>query len=265
MLYAQLLAFPVLSIGGIFLGVRVARVRWWWMPVVLAFLVIGVVILGERTERWRFVPPMAWLVRLEWNPLVMTAAIAVLLTILLVRLPRKSTKCVLGVAMGAMLLVYGLFPAVMALAARGTLLSTATRMDYSGVCRQSHGFSCGPASAVTCLGRFGYHADEGALAVAARCGPGVGTDGWALAAAMERAAPGLRCTYCYVGSLDALSTPCVADMNIRGIGGHYVAVLAVEKESVLVGDPMGGPENLSREVFESEWKHGAIEVEGKGR
>ncbi len=260
MLYLQLVAFPFLAAAGIAVGVRAAKSRGWWAIVAAAFLVIGVVILGERTQRFHFVPPMSWFVSLNWNPMLMTGVISTLLTLLLLRLPQRRTRYFLGATMAAMLIFYGVLPAAMPLAARASLLSKKTVIDASGVCRQQHDFSCGPAAAVTCLGALGVQADEGSMAVAARCGPGVGTDGWALAAAMQDAAPARHFVYQYAATLDEVHTPAVADMNMQGIGGHFITILSVEREGVLVGDPLGGRDVIPRGEFLAEWEHGVVEI-----
>jgi len=259
MLWLQLIAFPLLAVGGIRLGIWSARQKNWWIPVTTAFILIALVIFGVRTERLHFLPPFSWLVNLRINPPLMTACISVLLTILLLKLPQRRTRYLVATAMAVMLLVYGLFPVIMPLAARATLLSTPTLIDRLGVCRQRHGFTCGPAAAVTCLARLGIKADEGPIAVAAHCGPGVGADGWALASAMNTAAPGHHFTYRYAARPEDLTLPAVADMNMQSVGGHYIALLAIDGNDILVGDPLTGFDRMPRSEFMSQWKHGAIE------
>ena len=161
------------------------------------------------------------------------------------------------------MLHYGLMPAALPLMVRPALAATATRMDSHKICLQAHAYSCGPAAAVTCLQRVGLQADEGAVAIDARCSPAFGTDAHVLAAALtERfGAQGLRCEFRYFESLDELPTPAVADTVMPLIGGHYVAVLLVEKDYVVVGDPMSGMRRMPREEFLAVWKRAAIVFE----
>ena len=257
--WIQWIAFPLLAIAGIRLGTWASHRRGWWIPVTAAFVLIGLVILGVRTEHLRFFPPFSWLVNLRINPPLMTACISTLLTILLLKLPQRRTRYFVGTAMAVMLGVYGLFPVIMPLAARGTLLSTPTLIDRLGVCRQRHGFTCGPAAAVTCLARLGITADEGPLAVASHCGPGVGADGWALANAMNAAAPGHQFNYRYAANPEDLQLPAVADMNMQSVGGHYIAILGIEGDNIVVGDPLTGFDKMPRNEFMPQWKHGVIE------
>ena len=160
--------------------------------------------------------------------------------------------------MGAMIFYYGMLPAVLALGVRSALGHAITRVDQNGVCLQTTGYTCGPAAAVTCLRALGEAAEEGSVARAAHCSPSFGTDGRVLARTLEGLYRGLHCRYGYFDSLEALSLPAVADCQITGIGGHYVAVLALEKEYVIVGDPLCGRVRLSREQFLAEWKGTAI-------
>jgi predicted double-glycine peptidase len=64
---------------------------------------------------------------------------------------------------------------------------------------------------------------------------------------------GVRCEYKLVGSLERLTTPCVANLFSPKYGGHYVAVLRVTADYVLVGDPLSGTGKWSRGDFLHEW------------
>ncbi len=259
MLYLQLAAFPLLALAGILTGLRLAKSRWWLLAVALPLALFALVILGHRSPALRFAAVVAWAVDADINPLLMTAAIGIVFATLLPKLPRKSTRGFVIAVMAVMLLYYGLLPPLLPLAVRPSLAATPTRIDRNGICLQRHAYSCGPAAAVTCLRRLGLPADEGALAVAARCAPVVGTDGHVLAAAVTRDYPSVACQYRYVSSLDDLRLPAVADMEIPWIGGHYVAVLEVQADVVMVGDPLSGLGQIPRAEFLAQWKHGAIE------
>jgi len=226
----------------------------------LPLVLVGLVILGHRSTRLAFWPPVMWATGANWNPLLMTAAIAVMFAALVVRLPAKRSRPATVLAMGAMLLHYGLMPAALPLMVRPALAAAATRLDSHEICLQAHAYSCGPAAAVTCLRRVGLQGDEGALAIDARCSPAFGTDGHVLAYALtERyGARGLTCAFQYFDSLDQLPTPAVADTVMPLIGGHYVAVLEVTVDHVVVGDPMSGLRRMPREEFLAVWKRAAI-------
>jgi hypothetical protein len=191
--------------------------------------------------------------------LLMTVAIGMVFATLIPKLPQRRTRVFVAVAMGFMLVNYGLLPAALPLVGRVVLAGSTTTINRDRVCLQSHNFTCGPAAAVTCLARFGIRADEATLAVDSRCAPALGADGHLLAAAMTRRYPGIFCQYRYVEALENLRPPAVTDLVLPRIGGHYVAVLEIRPETVVVGDPLSGQEEMPRGEFLSAWKHGALE------
>ena len=259
MIWLQLAAFFPLAILGWVAGRRVASRGGWGWGVAATFLILLLVILGHRWPRAAFVPPVSWAVHPDVSPLLMTATIALLFGTLLPRLPVRRRVAVRLVT-GIMLLNYGLLPAALPLAARSALASTQTHLDRQGVCKQTHAYTCGPAAAVTCLGRLGIRAEEGELAVAARCGPVVGTHGGLLAGAIMERFPDVEARYRYVEALDDLQMPAAAEMIMPVIGGHFVAVLEVGPEFVVVGDPMSGRGRVPRERFREEWTGAAVEM-----
>jgi hypothetical protein len=260
MVYVQLIAFPIVAGGAVWGGRRWARSGHWWVAVAVPLAIIGLVILGHRSARLHFMAPMSWVVDADWGPLVMTAAIGTVLATLMAKLPRRRTRVWVAVAMAVMLIYYGLLPAGLALAARRSLASTVTLIDGHGVCLQRHAYTCGPAAAVTCLARLGIQADEATLAVDSRCAPALGADGHLLAAAVVRRYPNIHCRYRYVAALEDLRAPAVVDVILPRIGGHYVAVVEVRPESVVVGDPLSGLGEMPRGEFLAAWSHGAIEL-----
>ena len=114
---------------------------------------------------------------------------------------------------------------------------------------------------MTCLRALGIPCEEGPLAAAAGAGPFVGTDPILLQRAINGiiATAHVHCNYRVTGSLDNLHTPFIATMWIPPIGGHYVAVLDVSPDKVIVGDPLDGRCTWDRHEFEHDWKHAAHE------
>ena len=259
MLYVQLAAFPILVTVAIVAGLQFARCRRWWIAVVLPLALFSLVIAGQRSPWLRFTASISWAVDADWEPMLMTVAIGTVFATLMPKLPQRRTRVFVAVAMAFMLVNYGLMPAALPLVGRKVLAGSATTIDRDGVCLQSHNYTCGPAAAVTCLARLGIRADEATLAADSRCAPALGTDGYLLAVAVTRRFPEIRCVYRYVEGLEELRLPAVADMNLPRIGGHYVAVLEVRGEAVVVGDPLSGKVDMPRGEFLAAWKHGAIE------
>jgi hypothetical protein len=258
MIYAQLLLFLPLAAAGGWLGHAAARRRRWWVVVMLCLMVIGVVIVGRRVPRAAVLPPFSWAVDAGWNPLLMTFVVALVFSTLLPRLPAGRTGPATVVAMAVLVIYYGLLPAMFILAARPALARLQTRIDKNAICHQTTGYTCGPAAAVTCLARMGIRAQEGELAIQAHCASAFGTDGPFLAATLNQLYPAIHCAYDWFPSLDAVPLPAVCDCEIKGVGGHYVALLEVLADAVIVGDPMSGRVRLSRGQFLEEWKGTAI-------
>jgi hypothetical protein len=224
---------------------------------------VALVMAGHRMAWLAFVAPVSWMVGAKVDPVVMAGAIACLLTVLGGRMRQRRQRLAIGVLMSVMMAFYGIVPLIMPLMVRADLLAGTTHVDLHGVCLQTHGYTCGPAAAVTCLHALGVKAEEGRMAVEARCGPVVGTDGTLLAEAVNRnyGAIGVRCAYRYAGTLEGLRVPAVATVVSLRYGGHDVAVLAVSKDEVVVGDPLSGRDRWPRAEFLAEWTGAAVEFE----
>ncbi|HEY4328499.1 MAG TPA: cysteine peptidase family C39 domain-containing protein [Phycisphaerae bacterium] len=265
MLYLQLLSFPFLTLAGIFIAKKMACHRHWRLAVIVAFAFIAIVILGHRSARLSFLPPISWAIAPDINPFLMTVVISTLFSMLIARLPPKAagrgstSRSSVAVMMAMLLIYYGVLPALLPLMVRASLLATKTSMDSHHICLQTHGYTCGPASAVTCLARLGISAGESSLAIDARCAPAFGTDGHLLAQSIHRQFPNINAQFRYVENLDDLTVPAVVDMQMTHIGGHYVAVLEIRPKEIVVGDPLSGQGTIPRQEFLAEWCHGAIE------
>ncbi len=76
-----------------------------------------------------------------------------------------------------------------------------------------------------------------------------------LARAINRIAEarGVQCEYRFVGTLESLSTPAIATIVSPRYGGHYVAVLEVTPDEVIIGDPLSGRDRMTRDEFRGEW------------
>ncbi len=253
------IAFFPLAILGILAGRRFARSPRWWVAILPPMAIVLLVILGHRSFYLSFIPPISWAVDATLSPFLMTIVVGVLLSTLLWRLPQRRTQRAVAVGMAVILIYYGFLPGIMPLVVRGSLLATQTQIDRHGTCIQTHGYTCGPASAVTCLRRLGLVADEGTLAIESRCAPALGTDPRVLADAISDRyrALGVTCDYRWFPTLDELPVPAIADMYMPHIGGHYVAVMEVRRDAVIVADPLSGTGAMPREEFLASWNHAA--------
>jgi predicted double-glycine peptidase len=257
----ELFAIVPLVAGAILMGQRFGRSRHWWPGFALPLTAITLVILGHRSSRLIFIAPISWAVDIDVEPLLMAVAIPLMLVTLLMRMPRQR-RIMIVIFLVFMVVNYSVLPPLCPLLVRTALASAQTRIDRHGICLQTHSYTCGPAAAVTCLRALGVTAFEGPLAIEARCGPVVGTSAATLAATLSRqfGAQGIHAQCRYLESLDSLSTPAIVETYVPALGGHYVAVLAFDDQSVLLGDPANGLQYVSRDDFIAEWKNTAVLV-----
>ncbi len=106
-------------------------------------MVIGLTILGHRSPRLAFIPPVSWVTNARAEPWIMAGAIACLLSVLGSRLAQRRQQVAVFVLMGAMIGYYGIVPVVLPVWVRSDLLAGATRIDLHGICLQTHRYTCG--------------------------------------------------------------------------------------------------------------------------
>jgi hypothetical protein len=144
---------------------------------------------------------------------------------------------------------------------RGDLSSLRGRVDSTGVCRQTSGYSCAPAAAAALLHHHGVAADEREMAELCLTRPGIGGssdcgimrglrrklgDGWEV----RISAP----------SIDGIATPSLVMVELTWLVGHCILVERVEPDRVLVNDPLAGRYSETRESFERRWLGQAIRI-----
>jgi len=261
MIYLQIAAFLLLAPLGILLGVRLSRHRFWAFPAIAAFAVVGLVIIGHRWMWASFFEPVRWAIDADVCPPLMTFVVGLLLSILIPKLTTRRARIAVSTLLGFSLVYFGLLPAILPMAARPALAGVKTQVDGNGVCHQTTAYTCGPAAAITCLNRLGLHAAESDLALAARTSPAYGTDPRLLAAVLNERYAEVHANYRWIGTLDALPIPAITECVMPRIGGHYLAVLEVTAEEVIVGDPLSGRQRINREEFLQWWKGSAIVVQ----
>jgi predicted double-glycine peptidase len=137
-----------------------------------------------------------------------------------------------------------------------------TRLSYNGVCYQSTSYTCGPAAAVTALGKLGLPAEEGELAVLAYTSPVAGTLPLCLSSALQNryGADGLRCNYRHFDSIDQLKKAGITLAMVKDsfLLDHCLAVLKVSDDTVTIADPMSGLILMPHEQFKKIWRFSGI-------
>ncbi|HVX87195.1 MAG TPA: cysteine peptidase family C39 domain-containing protein [Phycisphaerae bacterium] len=231
--------------------------RGWAAVFGVGLAVVGAVLIGRRVSgasAWLW-----WLIDARVNPLVMAAAVPAMMGPLVRRLPAGRQRAVVMGAMVVMGVYYSVLPGVMPMAARAAVRGGRTVIDSNGVCLQTHDFTCGPASMVTCLRELEIPAEEGEVAEVARCGPAVGTDPGVLADAVA-ARYGVGARSVTLRDVRAVRAPAVMEISV-GLGlGHYVAVMACDGERMRIGDPEVGAVWMSMREMQEEWTGRVVEV-----
>jgi Peptidase C39 family len=116
------------------------------------------------------------------------------------------------------------------------------------VCIQSTLSSCGPACTATVLRALGDEVREAEVIRAAHTYLG-GTEAWYLARFIRSRGLRARFSVGAAGFPGQATLPAVAGVKVDG-RGHFIALIARDRDRYRVGDPMVGPETLSREELE---------------
>jgi predicted double-glycine peptidase len=155
-------------------------------------------------------------------------------------------------------------PFLLAALIRPTLAALHTRIDPDGVCLQQTAYTCGPASAVTGLGKLGLAAREGELAIWSYTSQ-TGTMPDDLVSALEGhyGKKGLAVEYRRFRSVFELkkSCPTLAVIKYSFLTDHFVTVLEATDEKVVVGDPLSGRTEYSCGDFAKKWRYTGIVLE----
>lgn len=119
------------------------------------------------------------------------------------------------------------------------------------VCIQSTFSTCGPASAATILRTFGLSRTETEIARAAQTYAG-GTEAWYLARYIRAQGLLARFTLREAGFPTEVHPPAILGVTLDG-RGHFIPLLGREGDAFLIGDPMIGPERMTRAQLESRY------------
>ena len=207
------------------------------------------------------VPPISWMTIGRSRFVCFNFVATMVLSAPLARLPQRRNRvvvCALILVLTAMSVVPFLAPAFN----RGYLAGLKTRVGADGVCRQSNDYTCGPAAAVTVLRKLGLPAEEGEIAILSHSSSLTGTEPDVLAKVLQKryAGEGLVAEYRAFRDVDELRKAglAVAVLKFNTLQDHCVAILGVETNGVLVGDPLDGLRLVPTEEFESKWLFAGI-------
>lgn len=136
------------------------------------------------------------------------------------------------------------------------------RIDADGICLQSTGYTCGPASAVTFLKAHGINATEQEMTRLSHANLLLGVDFGFLGRAVEKKTHTAGIVIDVVAAdyefLKKHDEPCIVYVRWHFLVDHVIVVLHEDENKVIFADPLSGRREWSREEFLSRWGGEAI-------
>jgi len=253
--------------AGVLLGRCFSRLErpYWVLGYVFPCILIAMLVTTRLDNGLSFVRPFSWVAAGRMKFVVLSLAVSMGLTVPLSRLPYWFEKLIVCLLMAAFVTWFSVLPFLVPALIRDRLANLTTKLDSDGVCRQTTDYTCGPAAAVTALGKLGLSGDEGELAVLSYSSPVTGTLPACLSSALQSryAADGLKCSYRHFDSIEQLRNAGLTLAVVRDafLLDHCIAVLDVSEDAVTVADPVTGTRLVPHRQFEQIWRFCGIVLE----
>ena len=260
----ETIAVSLLAVAGWLLGRWCSRLPkpWWLLGYFVPLALIVLVALPRLDRRLEFVPPMSWLISGRTLFAISGFVVTMILTTPLSRLPVPGQRRAVCLFMVLLVLSSSVWPFFAPVLNRRFQASLVTRLDLDGICRQSTDYNCGPAAAVTALRKLGLPAEEGEIAIAAHTSTAIGTPPDVLKAALQKryGRHGLIVEYRHFNSIAELNNGGVtlAVVKFGLLVDHYVAVLEVRPDEIVLGDPFLGLTRCSPDEFRARWHYTGV-------
>jgi predicted double-glycine peptidase len=250
----------ILSLSALALGLLFGKIkkRFWLLGYAIPFVLIVMVALVRNTNQLQFYQPFSFMSAGRREFVIFSFAIPMLFGTLIPRLKRKLDKILVGILVVIASIMFFVYPFMTPALVRGKLENLKTTFSDEGFCLQTTKYTCGPASAVNALAQFGIKAQEGELAILSHSSPQMGTPEDLLARAIEKryGSEGIRCSYRYFKSIEQLKQNCptIAVIKYSFFEDHYVTVLKVTDDKVVIADPIIGGLEYTYEEFKKQWR-----------
>lgn len=257
----------LVALLGAFFGRLFSSLRkpYWLWGYFLPFLLIAMLLMARLNNALAFIPPFSWITMGRTRFIILALSVTMGLSTPLSRLPRRFEKVIICFLMAVVVAWFSVSPFLVPVLIKEKLLNIQTKLNAEGICYQSTDYTCGPAAAVTALGKLGLSADEGEIAVLSYSSPVAGTLPTCLSSALtERyGTEGLKCQYRYFDSIEQLRDAGItlAVVKVGFLSSHCVAVLDVSDDMVTIADPVLGRNLMSYEQFENVWEFAGIVME----
>ena len=164
--------------------------------------------------------------------------------------------------MAVAVVYYSILPIVFPYFLRDQQKALTTRVLKGGYVLQSTVYNCGPAAAATALRQLGVEASEGEIAILSYANPVSGTPEDVLCSALRKryGNEGILCERRPLRTIEELKEAGLTSAVIKYSAqfDHYVTVLEVTDDEVVVADPMVGKTSLSHGEFMEKWRRSGI-------
>jgi hypothetical protein len=241
------------------------RKPYWLWGYFLPFLLIAMLLMARLNNALAFIRPFSWITMGRTRFIILALSVTMGLSTPLSRLPRRFEKVIICILMGVVVAWFSVSPFLVPVLIKEKLLNLQTKLNAEGICYQSTDYTCGPAAAVTALGRLGLSADEGEIAVLSYSSPVAGTLPTCLSSALTTryGSEGLKCQYRYFDSIAQLRDAGItlAVVKVGFLSSHCVAILDVSEDMITIADPVLGRNLMSYEQFENVWEFAGIVLE----
>jgi predicted double-glycine peptidase len=258
--WLETMGVVLIALFGVFAGRACSRFRkpWWVLGYILPSVLIAMLAMVRFNNTLYFVSPFSWIAVGRVRFVVLSLAVSMGLTVPLSRLPYKFEKLIVCFLMAGFVIWFSVLPFLVPALIKNRLSNLQTKFDKNGICRQTTDYTCGPAAAVTALGKLGLRADEGELAVLSYSSPMTGTLPACLSSALQDrySAEGLSCRYRRFDSIAQLKNAGITLALVREafMMDHCLAVLEVSDDAITVADPVTGTRMMPYEQFEKIWR-----------
>ena len=254
----------LLAALGVFLGRTFSRLKSsaWLIGFGVPLLFLILVGLTRYFYLLTFVVPFSWVTAGRLEFVLSALMIPMLLTTPLLRSPRKPLRFLLKILMVVAVMYYSILPMMAPYYLREDLTYLETTVLSGGYVLQSTVYTCGPAAAATALRQLGVEATEIEIAILSYANPISGTPDDVLCSALQKrySDEGILCERRPLRTIEELKEAglTLAVIKYSPQFDHYVTVLEVTDDRVLVADPLIGRTSLSHAEFMKRWRRSGI-------
>lgn len=261
--WLETLGVALLALVGIGLGRFFSRqaTPYWLLGYAIPMVIVLMIVATRLDAVLEFAAPFSWLVTGRTRYALVGPVVAMTLTTPITRLSKSRDRTAVMLFIAVAILYASVWPFLAPVFNRAYLEQLKTVIK-DGICRQGTDYTCGPAAAVTALRWLGLPAEEGKLAILAHTTPAIGTPPSILADVLREQymKDGLTVQYRHFKSVGELPTDAItlAVIKYSLLEDHYVTVLAVRGDELIVADPSTGRARYSAASFQKIWRNSGI-------